>query len=142
LSVARGQTQYPFVPLEIQGPTALDEEVTYGYLSDTDVDTILEISLRKCDLRGERSSINPPLHLLMAAGIRLIRTTEEKVLYSRVFVYEHGSNLRKFSEWGVNNAQPFGEELDSAFQYVAMEIVNVLSDIQTPVDPQSNDLDG
>jgi hypothetical protein len=41
---------------------------------------------------------------------------------------------------GVSNAQPFREELDRAFEYLAMEIVRVLSNIQTPLDPPSSHL--
>jgi hypothetical protein len=131
---AREQTQYPFLLLEVQGPTVLDEEVTYGSLSDKGIDTILEIGLRKFELWGEKDSINLPLDLLMAAGIRLIRVADGLVLFSRNFVYDYVSVPLKFSEWGANNAQPFREELDRAFQYLATEIVKTLSMIQTPLE--------
>jgi hypothetical protein len=140
-TVAREQTQYPFLLLEVQGPNALGEEVIYGSLSDKGIDTILEIGLRKCELwekggkRLERS-INAPLHFLMAVSIRLIRTTDGHVLFDRNFVYDNQNVPLKFSEWGVNNAQPFREELDRAFQFLAFEIVGAVYMIQTPADPQ------
>ncbi len=131
LKAARKQTRYPFLLLEVQGPTFLDEEVTYGSLSNKGIDTILEIGLRKCELSGAKNSINPDLYFLMAAGIRLIRATDGHVLFSRNFVYE--LTPYKFSEWSANNAQPFREELDRGFRYLAMEIVKALTLIQTPL---------
>ncbi|HSB05388.1 MAG TPA: hypothetical protein VLK23_09345 [Thermodesulfobacteriota bacterium] len=144
LSVVKGQTQNAFVLIEGEGPNALDEEVTYGSLSDKGIDTVLEISVRKCDLRaakylpegGTDKRINPHLRLLMAVGTRLIRIEDGKVLWCHIFISEYESNLLKFSEWSVNNAQPFREELDRAFQYLATEIVKALSMIQTPPDPE------
>ncbi len=138
LSVAREQTQNVLVLIEEEGPNALDEEVTYGSLSDKGIDTVFEISVRKCDLRRIAKGINPSLRLLMAVGIRLIRPADGTVLYSRNFVHDWG-DLRKFSDWAVNDAQPFREALDHAFQYLATEIVNTLSTIQTPLDPQPSE---
>ena len=142
LSVAREQTQFPLVLIEEQGPKALDEEVIYSSLSDKDIDTILEISVRKCDLYGKKGEIDPHLRLLMAVGTRLIQLKDGKVLYNHNFIYgyEYESGFHKFSEWGVNNAQPFREELDRAFQYLAMEVMRALSNIQTPLNPQSLDV--
>ncbi len=124
LLVAREQTQYPLVPIEGQGPKALDEKVTYDTLSDNNIDTVLEMSVRKCDLQGIKGGINPPLHLVMAVGIRLIQIKDGYVLCN--LIYEYESNPRKFLEWGANNAQAFREELDRAFQYFAMEILRAL----------------
>ena len=151
LSVAREQTQNAFVLIEGEGPNALDEEVTYGSLSDKGIDTVLEISVRKCSLGsakylpegGTDKRIDPDLRLLMAVGTRLIRIKDGKVLWDHIFISEYESNLFRFSEWGANSAQPFKEELDRAFSYLATEIVKVLSMIQIPLDPQpSGDLQG
>jgi hypothetical protein len=140
LSVAREETRFPFVLFEVQGPNELDEEVTYSSLSARDIDTVLEISVRKCGLLRTEKSINPSLRLVMAVGIRLIRLTDGTVLHSRIFVDEWG-DLLKFSDWAVNDAQPFREALDHAFQNLATEIMNAVSMIQTPPDPQiSGDL--
>jgi hypothetical protein len=151
LSVAREETRFPFVLIELQGPNALDEEVTYGSLSDKGIDTVLEISVRKCDLRavkylpqgGTNKRIDPDLRLLMAVGTRLVRITDGRVLWCHIFISEYESNLFRFSEWGANSAQPFRDELDRAFSYLATEIVKALSIIQTPLDPQPpGDLQG
>jgi len=138
LSIARERTQFPFVLIEEQGPKALDEEVTYGAFPDKEIDTLLEISLRKCNLQGMKGHINPPLRLFVAAGIRLIRVKDGKVFHSRNFIYEYESDLHKFSEWAANNAQPFKEELDRAFSYLAMQIVRELINIQAPVTSDSS----
>jgi hypothetical protein len=138
LSGAREQTQYPLVLIEGQGPKALDEEITYGSLPDEDIDTLLEISFRKCNLQGIKGRINPPLRLLVAVGIRLIRVKDSKVLHSRNFVYEYESDLLKFSEWAANNAQPFKEELDRAFSYLALQILRELINIQAPLNSGSS----
>jgi hypothetical protein len=68
----------------------------------------------------------------MAAGIRLIRVKDGKVLHSHNFIYgyEYDSDLLKFSEWAANNAQPFKEELNRAFSYLALQIVRELINIQ------------
>jgi len=138
LSVAREQTKNPILPLEVQGPSTLDEQVTYGPLSDEGIDTILEIGLRECQLWGGRDGINPPLHLLMTVGIRLIRTTDGLVLISRSFVYDYQNVPLKFSEWGADNALPFRKELDRDFQHLAMEIIRLLLNIQIPLNPESS----
>lgn len=144
LSTAREQTQYPFVLLEVEGPDALDKEVLYDSLAGQGIDTVLEMSVRKCDLRaakylrelGTDKRIDPDLRLLMAVGIRLIRITDGNVLWSHIFIYEYESPLRCFREWGVNNGQPFREELDRALEYLSLEIVKALSTIQAPPDPE------
>jgi len=139
-TVAREQIQYPFILLEVRGPNGLDEEVTYGSLSDKGIDTILEIGLPKCQLWGGRRGVNPPLDFLMAVRIRLIRTTDGHVLFSRNFVYDNDKAPLKLSKWAVNNARRFREELDRAFQYLALEMVGAVYMIQTPPpDPQSTE---
>ncbi len=140
LLVAREQTKYPFVLLGVQGPKALDEETTYGSLPEKDIDTILEMSVRKCELCGLEGRIDPPLRLLMAVDIRLIRISDGQVIYDCYFVYDYGATSLKFSDWGMNNAQPFREELDGAFKYLATEIVKTLSRIQPPLNRQPLDI--
>jgi hypothetical protein len=135
LSVAREETPYPFVPLEAKGPNVLDQEVTFDSLSDKGIDTVLEISVRRCGLWGKRGDIDPFLRLRMAVGIRLIRLTDAKVIYSRVFIDEWGEPF-KFSDWGANDALRFKEAVNRSFPCLATEIVKELSRIQTPLNPQ------
>jgi hypothetical protein len=136
LSVAREQARYPFVPIEVQGPKTPDEEVTYASLSESGIDTVLEISVHKCELfnRDKNRGVNPHFYLGLVAGIKLIRVTDGKVIYSEKFV-DQWSNSLKFSEWGANDAEPFREGLDHAFQYLAGLMVDRISRIQAPSDP-------
>jgi hypothetical protein len=135
LLVAREKTPYPFVPLEAKGPNILDQEVTYDSLSDKGIDTILEISVRRCSLWGKIGEIDPFLRLRMAVGIRLIRVTDTRVLYTNVFIDEWGEPF-KFSDWGADDALQFREAVNRSFPYLATEIVKELSRIQTPLNPQ------
>jgi hypothetical protein len=138
LSTARGDTSHPFISLEAQGPLILDEEVVYDSLPDKGIDTVLEISVRRCSLWGKKDVIDPFLRLRMAVGIRLIRLTDAKVIYSKVFIDEWGEPF-KFSDWGADDALQFREAVNRSFQYLATEIVETISNIQTPPDPQASE---
>jgi hypothetical protein len=135
LSVAGEQARYPFVPVEAQGPKTPDEEVTYAFLSDSSIDTVLEISVHKCELlnRDKNPGVNPHLYLGLVAGIKLIRVADGKVTYSEKFV-DQWSNSLKFSDWGANDAEPFREGLGHAFRYLAGRMMDRLTGIQAPVD--------
>ena len=135
LSTAREHTQYPFVTLEVQGPKTLDEEVTYDSLLYRDIDTVLEIRVRSCDLSGTRRAVHPYLYLHMVVGTRFIRIRDGKVLYSPNFTYE-SFDLNQFSGWAANNAQLFKEEVDRGFQFLAKRIMGAVYMIQRPPDPQ------
>jgi hypothetical protein len=138
LSVAREQTQYPFVPLEVEDPHLLDEKFTYDPFSYEDIDTVLEIRVRYCDLSGDQGA-HPPLHLVMFVGSRLIRLKDGKVLYRADSIYE-GVDFRQFSDWAANNAQLFKEEVDRGFQYLAEKIVKTVSALQEPLNSEPSDV--
>jgi hypothetical protein len=84
--------------------------------------------------RDKNRGVNPHLYLGLAAGIKLIRVADGKVIYSEKFV-DQCSNSLKFSDWGANGAEPFREGLDHAFQYLSGRMVDRLTRIQAPVDP-------
>lgn len=137
LAEVRKEPRHPFVPLEVQGPKTPHEEVTYAFLSESGIDTILEISVRKCELfnRDKNRGINPHLYLGLVAAIKLIRVADGKVIYSEKFV-DQWSNSLKFSDWGANDAESFREGLGHAFQYLTGLMVDRLSRIQTPPEPE------
>jgi hypothetical protein len=143
LMVDSNETQSRLIPLEVQGPKTPDDEVTYASLSKSGIDTVLEISVRKCELydwkrelytREKKRDIDPDLGLRLAAGIKLIQVEDGEVIYSEKFV-DQWSNSLKFSDWGANDAEPFREGLGHAFQYLAGRMVDRLAGIQAPVDP-------
>jgi hypothetical protein len=125
LSLARERTRCTFVVPAQSGPNALDEETKYDSLKGKDIDTVLEISVRKFGLWGEKRAMNPPLSLFMTVSIRLIRVEDDTVLSSRTFRYE-SEEKQKFTKWIKNNAQPFREELDRCFKSLAERIVTEL----------------
>lgn len=124
LLAARDRTQYPFIVVKGQGPKTLDDEVRYDSSLSKAIDTILEISTRKHGLWPTTGVFNPSFSFFMTASIRVIRITDNEVLYTRTFRYESGH--RKFADWGVNDAQPYIEEVDRSCSNLAMEIVEEL----------------
>lgn len=139
LSVAREHTQYPFVTLEVQGPKTPDEKVAYDSLLYKDIDTVLEIGVRRCDLSGTRRAVHPYLYLHMVVDTRFIRIRDRKVLYSCGFTYD-SIDSRPFSDWAANNTQPFKEEVDRAFQFLAKKILEAVFALQEPLNSQPSDL--
>ncbi|MGH7404737.1 MAG: hypothetical protein ACREJA_02515 [Candidatus Methylomirabilales bacterium] len=122
LQVARDETRQTFVPVEHRGPTILNEEVSYSFLTAEAIDTILEVGVTRFGLEGE--GINPLLPLVISTRARLVRVDDGAELYTREWVYR--SRKRKFVEWAANNAQPLRDELDRAHQSLAEQIVDEL----------------
>jgi len=134
--VARDQTRYRFVVLEAPSPTALDEEASYRSLASEGIDTILEISVPIVGLGGE-PGINPPLAVVMTAHTRLVRVGDIAPIYEATFQYR--ASARTFTEWAVNNAQPFRDGLDHAYQSLAEKIVEELFLLYLPMGAQSEE---
>ena len=86
------------------------------------IDTVLEIGVERLGLAG--SGINPPLTLVMNSRARLIRVSDGAELYLNTLVYH--SRKRKLRDWGADNAQPFREEVDRAYQGLAERFVEYL----------------
>jgi hypothetical protein len=137
LSLAREQIRNPFVALEVQGPGTPYEEIIYDTLSGSVADTVLEIGVLRCDLNGVKDAMNPDLHLTVDTYTRFISVKDGKVLDSPSFRYE--SDNHKFSDWGADNARLFKEGLDSALQFLAGRIIEVVSIMQKPLDSQPSE---
>jgi hypothetical protein len=123
LTVAREKVNRDLIVFEKQGPAVLDQEVSYASLTGKGIDSILEITVRKYGLWGEKG-INPLLSFFMTVSTRLIRVKDDVVLYSRTFRYE--GNSAKYVDWGANNAQPFREEVDRCCRSLSEQIVESL----------------
>lgn len=123
LQVAKGQTQQPLALIGDQGPALPNETVSYRPPPDQHIDTVLELRVLNIGMAGEEQ-VNPSVALIMTARVRLIRVKENTVLYDQVF--EHTSDERTYVEWATNNALPFRQEFDRAYQSLAENIVTVL----------------
>lgn len=137
---AEEQTSYTFVPIDGQGPETPDKEVKYGFLADKGIDTVLEITVPVFGLTGKKA-INPPLTFFMSLHTRIIRTSDGKVIYDGKFEYK--SAARYFTDWAANNARPFTDEFDRAYQSLAEKVVEeifLVYDLPlTPASPKSSD---
>jgi hypothetical protein len=134
--VAREQTRHRFVVLERPSPPALDEGASYRSLASEGIDTILEINAPIVGLGGE-SGINPPLAVVMTVRTRLVRVGDVAPIYEATFEYK--ASARTFTEWAVNNAQPFRVGLDHAYQSLAEKIVEELFLLYLPMGAQSEE---
>lgn len=123
LQVARDDARRRFVLLPELGPDSPGEEVPYPSLASEGIDTVLEVSVPSLGLAGEWT-VNPPLTLVLAVRSRLIRVADGTVLDAHALAYR--SEQRVLSEWGANNAQPFHDALDRAYQSLAEKIVEDL----------------
>jgi len=123
LSIAKEKTHYQLVLLKEIGPVLLDQGIQYDSPSIKGVHTVLETSVRKCGLWGEKG-INPPLHFFMTVTTRVIRLSDNVELYNHTFRYEGKS--QKFVKWAANNGQPFREEFELCCRTLAKEIVETL----------------
>lgn len=123
LQVARQQTRHPLVLLTDPSPTTRDEEISYSSLTREGIDTVLEVSVPTLGLAG-KWGVNPPLVLVMAVRTRLISVVDDAVLYDSTL--EYGGRKLTFTEWAVDEARPFREELGHAYQSLAEKIVEEL----------------
>ena len=118
--VAQSRTLDHFVVVTDQGPTSPEEKNLYGSLAEKGIDTVLEIAIPRIALAGNWD-VNPPLQFQMNSHIRLLRTTDGKELYD--FSSEYKGISLTFSNWAGNDANPFFEELEKAYQFLAEKIV-------------------
>jgi hypothetical protein len=119
VSIFRKQPLNSFYHIQGKGPNTLDEEVSYAFLTNEGIDSVLEICALRFGLWGEKG-LNPPLHFFMTVRTRFIRVADGAVLYTKIFRYEGGRS--KFTDWATNNGQLFRDEFGRACQTLAKEI--------------------
>ena len=115
LSVARAQTVHPFVVIDDQGPTTLEEEINYyASMAERGVDTILEMSLQEV-------GVSPKVdyyEVVLTLRIRLTRTAEGELFYDETL--RCGDlKKRRFLKWAENDGKPLEEEINSCYRYLA-----------------------
>jgi hypothetical protein len=127
LSIAQEKTPYLFVPLDDQGPSSPEEEVSYRSRIPAEVDTILEPSILQFGLSSfsDGPGINPPLSLFVMTRVRVVRVCDDKLLYAHTFHYE-SKEKRKFTKWAENEGQPLKDGLQRYFDSLPGEIVTTV----------------
>ncbi len=123
MRVAQSETREHFVVLPNQGPKSLEEKNGYGFLAKNGIDTVVEVAVTNFGVNGPWD-VNPPLGLVMKLRIRVIRTADDKELYTSELEYKWGE--RTFCEWAADNARPFLTELDRSYQIVSEKVVEEL----------------
>lgn len=118
VEAGRRQTDYSFVMLEGQ-----DVPET------TDIDTVLEISVKSFGLQGE--GVNPPLVFFFDVQTRLAWAADSEEIQCDTFQY-HSLVRRSYTEWAADDARHFREEFERGFELLAERIVDVLFLIYTP----------
>ena len=122
--IARDEAQFDLRPVADPGPTDPDVDVDYRPLAAQGLDTILEVSMTRLGLVGDRSG-NPPLALSMTTRIRVIRSEDGAELYRQELHHRKGS--RKFVDWAANDARAFREAMDAAHTDLSREIVRLVA---------------
>jgi hypothetical protein len=123
LTIARDSARVALVPGGEIGPTESDMAVDYRPLAAQGLDTILEVSVTRLGLTGDRRA-NPLLALSMTIRIRLIRTEDGAELYQEGL--DHRSGSHKFVAWAANDAEAFRQAMDAAYTDVSGEIVRLV----------------
>ena len=123
VTIARDDTGLALEPGGDVGPAEEDTAVDYRPLATQGMDTILEVSVTRLGLTGDRR-VNPLLALSMTTRIRLVRSGDGAELYHQELDHRKGS--RKFVEWAANDAAAFREAMETAYTDVSQEIVRLV----------------
>jgi hypothetical protein len=124
-------TNHSFVSLPSLGPTTPGERPDYSVLSNSGVDSILEVDVLDARLGHDGGAFDPKYgRLVVTAHARLIRVSDGNLL--------HEADYRFVSEpmfdvlWAVDNAANFKQAFDLAYQNLAEQIVDSLFLIYEP----------
>jgi hypothetical protein len=131
ISAAKEQIQYTFVPLDLKGPSAPDEEVNYDVWSYQDIDTVLEVGINSLSLVRNREDINPDLTLRIDGYVRFLSAKEGGEPRNEYVTYR-ADTTAYFLNWGVDNARLFKREIEHAFQSLVEQILDITFSMQEP----------
>ena len=87
------------------------------------MDTVLQINVQGYGTKAAWRP-NPPIFLFLDANVRLLRSADNTVLYSRKAAWVSAG--RPLAEWAGSNGDPVREELGRGVQYLAERIVDVV----------------
>jgi hypothetical protein len=116
------RTGLKFVYLPGIGPKTRDEVVNYDQLEIPGIDAVLEIRVERSGLLGQ-FSIDPPSSAFVEVRSRLIRLTNNEVLYEETLSCI--SEERKFEKWDDNEGQLFIDAFTSCVPRLAKKVVDV-----------------
>ena len=127
LSIAQEKTSHSLIPLDDKGPSFPREEVSYRSRIPAEVDTILEPSILQFGLSSfsDGPGINPPLSLFVMTRVRVVRASDDKLLYAHTFHYD-SKEKKKFTQWAENQSQPLKDGLRRYFDSLPGEIVTTV----------------
>ncbi len=121
VETARDTTRYTVVAVSDRGPSTADERVDYRSVEG--IDTVLEASVLQITVQSKGSE-KRPVALVMTAHVRLVRTTDGRVLRTgtvKCVTRKHG-----LAEWMAADGEALHEEFTRCYKSLAVEIVDDL----------------
>ncbi|UCG12538.1 MAG: hypothetical protein JSU72_18945 [Deltaproteobacteria bacterium] len=115
------RTGWKFVHLRGKGPKTRAEVVSYDRLEIPGIDAVLEIRIERSGLRG-LLTIDPPSSAFLELRSRLIRPTNNEVLYEQTLFCM--SEKRTFAEWDDNEGELFIDAFVSCVPRLAEKVVD------------------
>ena len=88
------------------------------------LDTLLELRVARLSL-GRKPGVNPPLHLRIAARVRLIDLHSGEELFGREFTYRSSKGM-EFLQWAARDARPLRAAVAEGFLRLAREMATTL----------------
>lgn len=117
-----GETERSILPVDGIGPVSVDNDVTYGSLAGSGIDTVLEVAMRRIALESEKWGSDPPLRLAMKARGRLIRVGDNTVIDDHEYLSRSGS--AKLSEWTADHAEMLEAAYGQGYRELAADIIS------------------
>lgn len=87
---------------------------------------------------GDVESFNPPLVLVLAVDVTVVRVSDWDNLGGMTALYE--SVPRKFTAWAAGGAQPLRQEMETGLQDILRQITSHLSCVRSPPPPLGGSL--
>lgn len=117
-----GEAERSILPVDGIGPVSVDNDVTYGSLAGSGIDTVLEVAMRRIALESEKWGSDPPLRLAMKARGRLVRVGDNTVIDDHEYLSRSGS--AKLSEWTADNTEMLEAAYGQGYRELAAGIIS------------------
>ena len=123
LQTLRTNTPYPAILVSTTNATAVAAADTTDWLANRGIDTVLEATVLKIGLVGERSRA-APLRSFIVLHVRLVRVADGVQLFEQTFTCQSGP--LPFSGWSADGARAFRQEVSDGAARLAREVVYTL----------------